>query len=72
MEDPEYRDEWRVEQCGMCQFWVPLAGSWGLDNGGCSNPLSPFDGTIRYEHDGCEQYSPGRAWGSPGDFAHGP
>jgi hypothetical protein len=70
-EDAAYRDDWRGQQCGMCEFWVPLAGSWGLDNGACSNPSSPFDGTVRSEHDGCDQFSLGRAWGVPEDFVGG-
>jgi hypothetical protein len=37
----------------MCEFWIHLAGQWGRDWGGCSNPLSPLDSTIRFEHDGC-------------------
>jgi hypothetical protein len=68
-EDPAYREEWYAEQCGMCEFWIPLAGSWGLDYGACSNPSSPFDGAVRFEHDGCEEFSPGKAWGIPEDFA---
>jgi hypothetical protein len=52
-EEAEYRDEWYPEQCGRCEFWVPLAGEWGLDWGGCTNPRSPFDAMIRFEHDGC-------------------
>jgi len=30
-EEAEYKDEWYPEQCGRCEFWVPLAGEWGLD-----------------------------------------
>jgi hypothetical protein len=37
MNDQSYREEWRGEQCGLCQFWIPMAGWWGLDWGGCSN-----------------------------------
>jgi len=55
----------------MCEFWIPLAGSWGLDYGACSNPSSPFDGAVRFEHDGCEEFSPGKAWGIPEDFVPG-
>ena len=64
----DYRDEWYREQCGMCEFWVPLAGQWGLDYGACSNPSSPFDGRVRFEHDGCDAYSEGGRWGGPQDF----
>jgi hypothetical protein len=52
----------------MCEFWVPLAGQWGLDYGACANPRSPFDGRVRFEHDGCEEYSEGGMWGGPQDF----
>lgn len=67
-ESPDYQEEWYSEQCGGCEFWIPLAGGWGSDFGVCSNLDSPFDGTVRFEHDGCEFFSPGEAWGAPGDF----
>ena len=66
--NPEYSDEWYAEQCGRCEFWVPLAGTWGLDFGACTNPASPFDGTVRFEHDGCEFFSEAPEWGVPEDF----
>ena len=69
IDDPKYREEWRREQCGSCQFWIPLAGSWGLDWGGCSNEASPFDGTVRFEHDGCDQYSEAAHWYGPVEFS---
>ena len=65
---PEYEESWRAQQCGSCEFWIPLAGKWGSDYGGCSNPESPHDGSIRFEHDGCEFHSPGEVWGIPQDF----
>ena len=68
-EGAAYRDEWYAEQCGMCEYWIPLAGVWGLDWGGCSNPRSPFDGTIRTEHDGCDEFSSANDWGQPEDFS---
>jgi hypothetical protein len=68
-EDAGYRDEWYAEQCGRCEFWVPLAGDWGRDFGGCSNPASPFDGTVRFEHDGCEHFSSADEWAVPEDFS---
>lgn len=71
-EDAGYRDEWYAEQCGRCEFWVPLAGDWGRDYGGCSNPASPFDGRIRFEHDGCEHFSPAPDWGVPENFSPSP
>jgi hypothetical protein len=68
-EETSYRDEWYVEQWGRWEFWVPLAGQWGRDWGGCSNPLSPFDSTIRFEHDGCDEYSEAADWGQSEDFS---
>ena len=68
-DEATYRDEWYAEQCGVCEFWVPLAGQWGRDWGGCSNPRSPFDSTIRFEHDGCDEYSAAADWGQPEDFS---
>jgi len=64
-ESAEYRDEWWDEQCGGCSFWVPLSGAFGGDYGGCSNPVSPFDGTVRFEHDGCEHYDEAGDWAVP-------
>ncbi|HUF58722.1 MAG TPA: DUF3027 domain-containing protein [Actinomycetota bacterium] len=69
MNDPSYREEWRREQCGLCQFWIPIAGSWGLDWGGCSNEASPFDGSVRYEHDGCDEYRDAAQWYGPVEFS---
>ncbi|WP_460514774.1 DUF3027 domain-containing protein [Flindersiella endophytica] len=64
---PEYRESWYDEQCGGCRFWIPLAGSMGSDYGACANSASPFDGTIRFEHDGCDVFEqPGR-WATPDD-----
>jgi len=56
-EDPSYRDEWYVAQCGRCGFWVGLTGGWGHDFGACSNARSPSDGMVRFEHDGCDAFS---------------
>jgi hypothetical protein len=67
-ESPEYLDEWYAEQCGGCEFWIPLAAGWGSDYGVCSNPNSPLDGTVRLEHDGCEFFSRGDGWGVPEEF----
>ena len=30
--------------------------------GVCSNPSSPFDGTVRFEHDGCSEFAAGEWW----------
>ncbi|MEV7565508.1 DUF3027 domain-containing protein [Streptomyces tanashiensis] len=54
---PDYRDEWFDEQCGGCRFWIPLSGDLGLDWGACAHADSPFDGRVRFEHDGCGQFS---------------
>jgi hypothetical protein len=54
--DPGYRDEWFDEQCGGCRFWVALSGELGLDWGACAGADSPFDGQVRFEHDGCERF----------------
>lgn len=53
----DYRDEWVNEQCFTCQYYVKLTGVVGMDWGVCSNPLSPLDGRVTYEHDGCNFFS---------------
>jgi hypothetical protein len=68
MDDPEYREAWRLQQCGACVSWIPFAGELGLDYGGCTNPDSPHESTILYEHDGCDAYSRAEVWGVPEDF----
>jgi hypothetical protein len=65
---PGYREEWRSQQCGACEFWIPFAGELGLDYGACTNPASPHEGTIMYEHDGCDSFSPAEVWAIPNDF----
>lgn len=69
--DTAYRNDWYAQQCGGCQYWVPLAGTWGADFGACSNEESPFDSTVRFEHDGCEFFLPAEKWGIPDDFDSG-
>ena len=54
---PDYKEEWRSEQCFACQYYITLNGRLSKDWGACSNPASPFDGRVMFEHDGCEQYS---------------
>jgi hypothetical protein len=68
-EQADYEESWRAQQCGACTFWVPLAGTWGLDFGTCTNPASAFDGRAQFEHDGCEQFQEAKAWGSPNEPA---
>ncbi|MER7741941.1 hypothetical protein ABTX34_27115 [Streptomyces sp. NPDC096538] len=33
-----------------------MSGQLGQDYGACSNPVSPFDGRVRFEHDGCQSF----------------
>jgi hypothetical protein len=54
---PDYQEEWLNEQCFTCQYYVKLTGEFGSDWGVCSNPASPFDGKLMFEHDGCEHHS---------------
>jgi hypothetical protein len=54
----EYPDEWTSEQCLMCQYYVKLTGKLGYDWGVCSNAVSPLDGLVMFEHDGCEHFVP--------------
>jgi Protein of unknown function (DUF3027) len=55
-ESPDYKDEWRTQQCFSCRFFVPLMGSMKEDYGACTNPTSPFDGRVMFEHDGCDHH----------------
>ncbi|MCK2214000.1 DUF3027 domain-containing protein [Actinomadura sp. ATCC 31491] len=54
---PDPPDEWYSTQCGGCRFWIALTGQLGLDHGACTNPASPFDARVRFEHDGCPQFA---------------
>jgi len=54
---PDAPAQWAAEQCGLCQYWVPVVGLLGDDFGACGNGASPCDGTIRYIHDGCDCFS---------------
>ncbi len=54
---PDYKDEWRSEQCFQCQFYIKLTGYLETDWGVCSNPLSPLDSRLMFEHDGCDYFS---------------
>lgn len=64
-ESDDYRDAWYDQQCGRCVFFVPLTGTIGLDYGGCTNLESKFDGTIMFEHDGCNNHVDAVAWVEP-------
>jgi hypothetical protein len=55
--DPAYREDWYHEQCGGCRFWIALHGELGRDYGACTNPASPYDGQVRFEHDGCAAFA---------------
>ncbi len=55
---PNYQDDWGIQQCGGCRFFVPLTGIFSDDWGGCTNPSSPSDQHIMFEHDGCAFFSP--------------
>jgi hypothetical protein len=68
-ESPDYPDEWWVAQCGRCEFWIPLAGVWGVDYGACANRASEFDAQVRNEHDGCEAFTDAVEWAIPEDYA---
>jgi hypothetical protein len=51
-----YADEWFEAQCGGCRFFVRLSGCFGEDYGACTNRESKFDGCVRFEHDGCDEF----------------
>ena len=55
-EEPGYEAAWAWSQCGGCRHWVALTGVPGYDFGACTNAASPFDGRVRFEHDGCEAF----------------
>jgi hypothetical protein len=67
-DDPEYREEWYGTQCGGCRHWFPIAGRLGTDYGVCANMKSQFDGTARFEHDGCDGFENAGAWVIPSDL----
>lgn len=67
-EEGSYRAEWWQAQCGACRYWVALSGALGNDCGACSNAASAFDGRVRFEHDGCEQFEKSiDGWGQSDD-----
>lgn len=55
----------RPDQCGICVYWVPLTGHWGLDYGACTNPSSERDKRVTFEHDGCDEHRPAKKWIAP-------
>lgn len=48
------------DQCGGCRFYCCLEGVLGSDWGVCTNPKSPHNGRLMFEHDGCEAVEPER------------
>ena len=48
--------EWIETQCQSCAYYVPLIGKFSEDYGACTNGISPFDGRIMFEHDGCDEH----------------
>ena len=54
-----------VGQCGICRFWVPLSGPIGNDYGACTNPASPCDRVVTFEHDGCDEHETADEWNVP-------
>ena len=58
MADTEYRDEWYAEQCGGCAYLDSADRRAREDYGACTNPSSPCDGVVQFEHDGCEAFVP--------------
>ncbi len=54
--NPKWRD-YSPTQCGGCSYYVSLEGALGFDWGACTNPESPHDGTLMFEHDGCAWFS---------------
>lgn len=57
-----YKDEWYAEQCGRCTYFIPLSGVLQTDYGVCSNSISLFDATVRFEHDGCDGFAEAPSW----------
>lgn len=54
---PEAKNSWGAEQCFMCQYYIKLSGRMGKDWGACSNPDSPMDSRLMFEHDGCDFFA---------------
>lgn len=44
-------------ECMSCAFYIPLQGRLGMDWGVCTNAVSPYEGTITFEHSGCAHYT---------------
>jgi hypothetical protein len=50
-------DQAMALECFACQYYVFLQGKFSKDWGVCSNPASPYDRHLMYEHHGCEYHS---------------
>lgn len=48
--------QWREDQCQTCIYYIPLTGLFTSDWGACTNRHSPHDGTVKFEHGGCDQH----------------
>ncbi len=55
--DPGHLESWYFEQCGGCVHWIAVGGPLGNDWGVCSGASSAFDGRVRFEHDGCDEFT---------------
>jgi len=55
-DSPDYKEEWRHEPCFLCIYYVALKGNLGFDWGVCTNPKSPLDSRVMFEHDGCDHF----------------
>jgi hypothetical protein len=61
MDARDYKPEWLRQQCGSCSFWVALSGAFGDDWGVCTSGRG-LDGTVRFEHDGCDDHMESGRW----------
>ncbi|MFU8806736.1 MAG: DUF3027 domain-containing protein [Bradymonadaceae bacterium] len=49
-------EHWWEDQCYCCLYYIRLCGAFIHDWGVCTNPASPFDGRVMFEHDGCDAF----------------
>lgn len=54
IDSSKYEEEWYMQQCFNCKYFIPLTGIFVDDYGACTNEKSNFDKTVMFEHDGCE------------------
>lgn len=43
-------------QCYGCKYHAKLRTALGLDWGVCANSKSPYDGLLKFEHQGCSEH----------------